>query len=198
MREIRIDCFKDSKICQIVSEKQNFQVNELEDQEYSLVIQNFSNQDCRLFIFANSQDQSELSLLIQKDQEIIFHDQLNNFFNQKIDLGNIDKQSAQNYFFYFDVSKLVFTKQNLSLNFDLSLEYSCLEPTIVDIEEPIIAETSSAVLGANIVELSSHKNFLLPALICLFVVIFFVIMKLINGKKKKKQTRFLVQTKPHF
>lgn len=198
MREIKIDCFKDSQICQIVSEKKNFQVNELEDQEYSLTIQNFSDQDCRLFIFANSQNQSELSLLIQRDQEIIFHDQLNSFFNQKINLGDIDKQSAQNYFFYFDISKLVFIRENLSFNFDLNLEFSCLESAIVNIEEPIIAETSSAVLGANAVELSSHKNFLLPTLICLFVVIFFVIMKLINGKKRKKQTGFLVQTKPRF
>lgn len=200
MKTIKLNCLFDSQVCNFVDSQQNFQLNDPAENNFSLEINNLSLKNCDFYIktkqLSGNEQADEINLLISRDNEIVYQESLDKFFQQKVNLGELEKQSNKQYFFIFDLSHLFFNPDKIELDFDLLLDFNCWLPEL-EIEKftppaqtQKIHQASGSVLASNnqvIAPLEGQFNFPIFLLLSiLFVFLFFVIIKIVNGKKKKK------------
>ncbi len=110
MKEIKLDCFLENEICKITSSQMQFELNNPLDKKFSLEIFNHSQNDCNLILEAKNLEKSDflsqVDLLITNEEKLIFQDDLDSFFKQKINLNQIGGKSIKKYFFDFDFLSL--------------------------------------------------------------------------------------------
>lgn len=208
MKEIKLNCFAENEFCENASALKNLTISDPIDREFTIQIANQSAQNCSIHLTAKSSDNSDdyfdqMQLLITHQEKIHFKESFSHLFKQEVDLGTIAAQSINTYYFYLDFFDLVVKRVELSTHFDFLFNFSCEEVervtvsegsssnSVVQPEEKPQESNRGTVLAANVSSepkqnLLEMKLFfyLLPIL---FVIAFFVIIKLINGKKKKKQ-----------
>lgn len=206
MKNIKLDCFNKNDFCQITSVEKSFLISSPIEREFILQIFNHGTNECtvkmRPINFSLNNDLKIANLTITTDGKILFQDDLSIFFAKEIILGSIAKKSSANYFFSIDLLSLVLEEKKLDFDFDLLFDFNCEDitksfseinnsPEISEheIKKASVLSASSSVktevVPSNTFLKSSFFIFLLSSL---FVIIFFVIMKFINGQKKKKQT----------
>ena len=190
MKKIQLECFVKDENCQLTSAVHKMEFGQT-DREYSLLINNHSQNDCELKIesrFVDSPKASPVNLLISDNNKLFFRGALLDFSSSVIDLQSIKANSSQEYLFNLEMSPVSTDLLNFTTQFDLVFDFDC---------QQTVASRSAAVLAASTaaqpsVVISPEQNNNLPVLIylcgsCLFVLVFFVIIKFINGKKKKNQ-----------
>lgn len=199
MKEIKIDCFLEKEICQVVSPITKFEINNPFEKEFILEINNHSQNNCQLFLtakkFTLDNFSAQTSLIILSEERVISEGSLENFFKQKINLNIINAKNTKKYFFNFDFSNLYFKNEKTSLVFDFLLDFDCAELQTAVLQ---VQTSSAAVLAAStsnnleiIKQPNQIKNYfwhepLFYMLSSLCVISFFVIMKIVHGKKKNK------------
>jgi hypothetical protein len=208
MKEIKLDCFLENEICKITSSQMQFELNNPLDKKFSLEISNHSQNDCNLILEAKNLEKSDflsqVNLFITSEEKLIFEDDLDSFFKQKINLNQIGGKSIKKYYFDFDFLNLALENKKFFLKFDFLFSFNCEESRNIN-NEFISAEvkpsssSQASVLAAKIdsqnINVSTKsvlldKNYpwippFLYLLSSLFIVAFFVIIKFINGKKNK-------------
>lgn len=197
MKSIKILCFKTSDNCEVISPDQSIQLNNIEDKNFLLQIDNQGDRDCELNLTARNQQNEqilrEVELLISNDKTIIFQDNLEKFFTDKINLDLIKSKSEKDYFFALDLTNLASIKQILTVKFDLFLDFNCSDVQKVKVlVQASPTNSQGSVLAAHSLEEPMKTNQTnLPLLVfllsSLFVVVFFVIIKIVHGKKKTKK-----------
>lgn len=197
MKNIEILCFKTDDSCEVVSSSRNIQINDITEQKFFLQIDNESNQDCEVSLSAKSEQNDqllkEINLLISNGQNIIFQDNLAKFFTEKIDLQLIKSKSKNNYLFTLDSTSLLSIKQNLHTNFDLFFDFNCVtfQEEKISIQSSLTASQGAVLASHSLFKQEETKqpsfSLLLLFLSSLFVLIFFVIIKIVHGKKKTKK-----------
>ena len=208
MKEVKLDCFASNELCINSSSLENFVINDPTDQEFSLQIANHGNKDCELNLsiknFNQNNSLNQVKLLISSQNELFFRDNLDQFFKQKINLNSIRAQSSKTYYFYLDFLNLITNEEQFSVNFDLLLDFVCKESNKLEVfsnetkesEVKMQESTQGTVLSASssteITQNLPRISLLFYSLSILFVIAFFVIIKFINGKNKKKQRKLLV------
>ena len=135
-----------------------------------------------------------------------FNDNLSLLAAQSQALGTIEAQAATTYFLSIDLLKMFLLIEDHAWSFNLLFDFNCQETvdpsstlkassaSNVTVTTSPIIEPNGAVLAA--VDQSQEENNIskfwqldiIQGLIVfgLFVIIFFVIMKLVHGKKKKQ------------
>lgn len=198
MKTIKLNCLFDSQVCSFIDSWQNFQLNDPTENNFSLEINNLSLKNCDFYIKAQQLSGNEqadgINLLISRDDKIVYQETLDHFFQQKVNLGKLTKQSNSQYFFIFDLSPLFSNPEEIKLNYDLLLDFNCWLPELeLESFQPLaqkIQQASGSVLANNDQMPSLLKGqpkfpvFLLLSI--LFVFLLFVIIKIVHGKKKKK------------
>lgn len=195
MKEIKLTCSFDSQICNFFNSEQKIEINNPFENDFSLEINNSSLKNCQLYLQADglglNNQADKIKLLITKNEKIIYQASLDEFFKQKINLDILQSQSANKYFFIFDLSHLFFIPDKIEINFDLLFDFDCtnmkmkIKDSIQQSELPqtIITENSGEVLADN----NQKQTFpFFLSLSILFVFLLFVIIKIVHGKKKKK------------
>jgi hypothetical protein len=121
------------------------------------------------------------------------------FSNSKIDLKTIEANESQEYLFSLEASFAPFDHLKLKTSFELILNFNCQQNDSQSAQsvQSMVASQTAAVLAASTAAqppaaVSLEQSNKLSNLIylcgsCLFVLVFFVIIKFINGKKKKNQ-----------
>ncbi len=215
MKEINLACFSESQSCQIISQNQNLIITNPLENKYLLNINNLGTFDCQIDLesknFSPQPLLTQANLVISQADKLIFHGSLVDFFQQKTNFGLIKAKTNQQYLFNFDFSSIFFEKERLLFNFDLVLNFNCLESIAQNSElvseknqlseqnnQPMVlsAGTSinSSASGNNQTDSQEFHFSLFYYLLasCLFVCIFFVIIKFVNGKKKKSTKKLVV------
>jgi hypothetical protein len=207
MKEIKLNCFAGNETCQVISDLKNFSILSPLENEYSLQITNQSENDCEVNLqlkrIEQSDTLSEVKLLITREKELLFQDSLEIFFKQKTTLGSIKSKTSSKYFLTFDFINLSVENKKITLNFDFSLNFHCADRVIEDLTvagpassqvKATAKENKSEVLSAaddNNPKIAQNSNFLSSPIFyllsSLFIVVFFVIIKFVNGKKKKNK-----------
>lgn len=200
MKEIKIDCFSENEVCQVVSSQVKLEINNPLEKQSTLIISNHSQSNCHLKLSVKCFDQndndflSQINLLITGGENLFFQNNLINFLNKKVDLGLIDAKSTKEYLFNFDFLKLALENQKIILNFDLLFDFDCQqieEKQIAAEKTQDIKSTQPAVLATKTNDSKTIKDesfWISPffyLLSSLFVIVFFVIIRFINGKKKQ-------------
>ncbi len=206
MNQIKIDCFATDQSCQLVSLDQTIEVNDPSEKEAIIEISNQGPNRCfakmKVQSLTSDDDLQVFELSISREKQILFNSSFANFSKTEINLGEILANSSATYVLQMDLLDLLLEEKSVLLNFTLVFDFTCedsIEVTNYEDKISVMESTPNekAVLSATssteIVDLSSksvqepvHLLFLLPIL---FVIIFFVIMKLIHGQKKKKKTK---------
>lgn len=207
MKKIQLTCFAGSESCQIVSVEHKIEISDSSERQFALQIANQSLNDCQLRLTPQNQNlqpsQSDslpfVNLLVANSNRILFQGSLDNFFKQQIDFGNIEAQTSQEYLLDFDLFNLSLAKQKFLVNFDLLFDFQCQASTIqtavlsatassqvpISSQAAVLAATVSAdIKSADIDRQNWHPFFYF--LSSLFILIFFVIIKFVHGKKKKQ------------
>lgn len=206
MKEIKLNCFAENETCQVISDLKSFSILSPLENEYSLQIANQSENDCAINLqlkrIEQSDNLSEVNLLITREKELLFQDNLEIFFKQNTSLGLIKSKTSNKYFLTFDFINLSIENKKITLNFDFSLNFYCVDQvkenlpiTNLSNSQALKKENKSEVLAAtddnNNQKIAQNNSFLsspiLYLLSSLFIVIFFVIIKFVNGKKKKNK-----------
>jgi len=200
MKEIKLNCFLENETCQVVSSQVKLEINNPLEKQTTLIISNHSKNNCQLNLSSKNLNQngndflSQINLLVTSGENLFSQNDLTNFLSKKIDLGFIDAKSTKEYLFDFDFLNLALENKKISFNFDLLFDFNCQQ-----IEEKQAAvekiqenkSTQAAVLAAKIDNSETIKDnsfwispffYLLSGL---FVIIFFVIIRFVNGKKKQ-------------
>lgn len=206
MKEIKIDCFAQNETCRIISDFKNISIFSPLENDYSLQITNQSENDCaidfQLKRIEQSDNLSKVNLLITKEKELLFQDTLEVFLEQKISLNSIKGNTSNKYFLTFDFINLSVENKKITLNFDFLLNFHCVDQieeelsvtNLVD-SQTMAKENKSEVLaasdGKNNLVIEKNSNFfsspIFYLLSSLFIVVFFVIIKFVNGKKNKNK-----------
>lgn len=202
MKEIKLNCFSSNELCINSSSLENFVINDPTDQEFSLQIANHGNNDCELNLSTKNFNEdsffSQVELLISSQNELFFRDNLDQFFKQKINMSSIRAQSSKTYYFYLDFLNLITNEEQFSVNFDLLLDFVCHESSKLEelpneaneLEIETQGFTKGVVLSASssaeVKQNPPQVSLFFYLLSILFVIAFFVIIKFINGKNKKK------------
>ncbi len=159
---------------------------------------------------------SQTNLLITSDEQLIFQDNLAEFLTKNIDFQLITAQTNRKYLFNFDFLNLILAKEKKFLiTFDLYFDFRCQKAqmkvdapeasqrTVATENEAIDQTSQTAVLAANDgvkeqltvnSKITNQTNSfwfstLFYLLSGLFIIIFFVIIKFVHGKKSKKKQK---------
>ncbi len=210
MKKITLDCFQSELACQISSEAQSLQIKDFLDQNLAVEIFNHSDQICQLSFRLETQDENfdvkEIQATVSDQKQLFFNDNLSLLAAQSQALGTIEAQAATTYFLSIDLLKMFLLIEDHAWSFNLLFDFNCQETvdpsstlkassaSNVTVTTSPIIEPNGAVLAA--VDQSQEENNIskfwqldiIQGLIVfgLFVIIFFVIMKLVHGKKKKQ------------
>ncbi len=205
MKEILLNCFAQNENCQIVSDLKNFSISSPIENKYLLQITNQSENNCEIDLqlkrIGQSESLSEVELLITRGKELLFQDNLEIFFKQKISLGSIRAKVSDKYFLTFDFINLSLENKKIILNFDFALNFHCSDLVTENLSainqtdsQAAVKENKAEVLAAadnNNQKIAQNSSFLSSPIFyllsSLFIVVFFVIIKFVNGKKKKNK-----------
>jgi hypothetical protein len=222
MKEIIIDCFLETDSCEVISDQKQFILDNPADKQLILEVFNHRDDACQLVMTAKNLEQekmtflSQTDLLITSDEQLIFQDNLEEFFKQSIDFKSIAGGHSRKYVLNFDFFNLILAKEKkMALTFDLYFDFDCqasqiqattLEANLITVaaENEITDQSSqAAVLAASdgiqdqpiindslaIQADAFWFSTLFYLLSGLFIVIFFVIIKFVHGKKSKKKQK---------
>jgi hypothetical protein len=186
MKEIILDCFKTDDSCSVISLDKNLVLNDAKAQDFSVLVFNHSSADCQLLTTVRSHEQAELAKFLQQRAQSLI----------------IEAGRSRKYFFNFDFLSLVMEKRKVSAKFDLVIDFKCTDVVKIAVPSPsntsvaqgsVLADKNSSMSAqvATDGNLSGQPQFWFSAyfyfLSSLFILIFFVIIKIVNGKKKKSQ-----------
>jgi|GEM_PF-3703365 len=196
MKEIELNCSFDSKACDFTNSQQKIEINNPLENDFYLKINNLSSKNCHFYMQASNYNldngSSQIKLLISENEKIVYQETLNNFLQSKIDLGVLLAQSNYQYFFIFDLSHLFSNPDKIGLNFDLLFDFDCyiedlkVEESDENIQKTQIISPSLQPAGEVLANEDQNQSFIFPLLSILFVLLLFVIIKIVHGQKKKK------------
>lgn len=199
MKKINLECFADQqKICLNTSLLQNVQITNPLDRVVSLKITNLGSEHCELFLqLRNLVEQDlwqKLKLTVSDYDKIYFRALAADLLTKEQAIGFISPQQQTELFFDFDLMPLLSSNEKVQLKFDLILNFLCKEikqsqlATQSATSSSVLAASNSSLVVADKIkqDVQTDLNWLIYFLSSLFVFCFFVIMKFLNGKKKKK------------
>lgn len=212
---LSFDCFASEETCQRTSSADKMVVISGESQIWQVQLNNLSTSaNCQIAWRLTSESDrahfDQVTFSVRNSQEEVWEGSLQELVDQNfIVQAAFLPASMQELQFMFIFKQ----QQDWQLLFDLHLDLTCqesdLEETAVDVAasksvplSPTQSPAQAAVLGASAkpaivastsslpVASTSSREAYWPWAFCLCAFIFFVIIKLINGKKKKSRQSF--------
>ncbi len=195
MNKIIIECFfREEPACQVTSSLSAIQINHPLERNFQIQLVNLSQRDCDLSFQANGElgklIDRELSLTLSYADKVIFRGQFTALLDQSQALGLLAAEQTSDLWFDFDLLPLLNLGAPVQFNFALLFDFACTSVPSPD-RSPSQA-ANSAVLAVSQAPLPLESaappdfTWFFYLLSGLFVLGFFVIIKFVHGKKKKK------------
>lgn len=196
MITLQIECFeKNSTECNLKDSNESIKINNPLQRTFKLQVGNSGPNVCQVFLVVESKkDHPEwqgLSFTLLKDDSLLYRGLVFDYLDKSHIIGTLKSEQNLSLIFDFDLLELLVAEKSIDANFDLYLDFKCqptklIEKSLTEETKVVLSSSNDGVLIEN--EVKNESIWKVYFWSSLFVLVFFVIIKIVNGKKKKKNS----------